>query len=97
MCQLDAPRDNKGSAREELFKNWLAWVSAAELNFLTGKDDIFLHNSEISKALALRKPETAIDFLYVNNRWEDAQVLINIEDPGFRAYYASLNSYLLAP
>jgi hypothetical protein len=49
---------------------------------------MLLYNTKLSTALALRRPEEAIDFLYVNNKWDDARVIANIEDSAFRAQYS---------
>lgn len=61
------------------------------------KYTLFLHNTEISRALALRRPENAIDFLLVNNRKDDAEVIPKLEDSTFRSELSSSNKRVLAP
>lgn len=94
---LESAKINTFEMKLELFKNWLAWVANTDFAGKLSKESYFTSNPKLSNALALRKPETALNYLFVNNRFDEAEFLINIEDPAYRASYSKHKSFVLAP
>lgn len=38
-----------------------------------------------------------MNYLFVNNRFDEAEFLLNLEDPAYRAAYSTHRSFILAP
>lgn len=73
-----------------MIKNWLAWV--IQQNYSSKDIDSFFEyrKSLVMAPLATRRPETILNQLLINNRFDDAEIIANLE---CREYRRSLKDY----